>query len=163
MLLDPEDPNAIPEDDPPRFELARPPSHIPSELETLGQHNEFDDRETDAREEDDISSQDSHPRNVSRGSKAAVQVQTNGIHTICFPKPVATPLYQGHSKLKKLKLAQSEASCPPYHPFESVSKWKFAKFLVKSPLSQGDIDQLLHLDIVCHCPIFKHINTYIIH
>lgn len=51
---------------------------------------------------------------------------------------------------EKRQELESKAGNPPWMSFESEEEWDFAKFLMKSGLSQEKINELLQLKIVRH-------------
>lgn len=65
--------------------------------------------------------------------------------------PTAGQPFSGTFKTdwEKWQEKQTKEKTPVWAPFASADEWGFAKYLMKSGLSQEKIDELLHLQMVC--------------
>jgi hypothetical protein len=133
----PEDPDANPQDDPPNPFDFHPEWLFPvvPATDMLGE------------------SQADTAQSVNHISKAkphqeAVNVQDTDIYVEQFPYTVASPLGDADDPFETYKDTCSKSKIPIWHPFKSFEEWELAKFLVRSNLSQGQIDQFLKLKLV---------------
>ena len=74
-----------------------------------------------------------------------------------FPKPTGTPLNRHYTSFSIRLAKQVKDGLPIWAPFSSHEEWSFARWLVRSGLSQGRIDEHLKSAVVSSYPdIFVH-------
>lgn len=63
-------------------------------------------------------------------------------------RDAATAYGKADVPFQQLRKEQEDANESPWSPFESSEEWHFVDWMMRSGLSQGDINQLLELDFV---------------
>ncbi|TCD60673.1 hypothetical protein EIP91_009707 [Steccherinum ochraceum] len=74
--------------------------------------------------------------------------EEEGLFGVDFEPEAGVPLRNAETSYEQLRKAQVDQNLPPCAPFPDDDEWGLARWLVKSGLSQSEIDKFLKLPIV---------------